>query len=212
MGDEEDSRFLEIPSDIADEGSSPPSVTIAVEGVPRCMLPQGDRHFIVPCGQFSQPAEIDVPCLLWVYWVPPEEEEEEEEGGEEDEEMEAIVPEGLLCVAADAELVPEEAMPVEGSLEWASGDGRPAGHITLDGRSLGPFEVCSVAPELCGGGVATQCLLGRLQIHAKPPDGFGYRPRECSPLAERVAELGGCELARLVACPVAVGYLRPVAV
>merc|ERR1711920_1218401 len=43
-----------------------------------------------------------------------------------------------------------------------------------------------------------------------PPKGFTYRAKKPSPFFERHGELGGCELLRLAACPVGVGFLSRV--
>jgi len=40
-------------------------------------------------------------------------------------------------------------------------------------------------------------------------DSFFWSPKDPSPLAERTEELGGCELTRLLLCPVVLGFLKP---
>merc|ERR1711957_531739 len=42
--------------------------------------------------------------------------------------------------------------------------------------------------------------------------GFVWCPKDPSPLVERSEELGGCELLRVIACPVVLGFLKPVTV
>jgi len=166
---------------------------------------------------------LDVACFLWIYWVPPEEDEdnfsmafekaseedsgyrEQEEEAEEEEEPEQPV--GTVWISSDGELVPEEARPISGMLECL---GSKVPEIQLDGRSMGPFTLTPVETAAARDAGRAPCLLSGLMIHPRAPEGFTYRPREPSPLAERCMELGGCEHQRLACCPVVIGYLTPI--
>merc|ERR1711879_29393 len=150
---------------------------------------------------------FDVACLVWVYWFPPEEEEEEEEEEDADEEAGEPLPppEGTLWIACDAEQIADDAKPIKGALECP---GSVEKRLVLDGSSMGPFHL-----HTQGGGEGdgpTPCIFSGLTIHILHEDGFAYRAKDPSPLAERCEELGGCELQRLLSCPVVMGFLRPV--
>eukprot|EP00929_Paragymnodinium_shiwhaense_P065269 TRINITY_DN32737_c0_g1_i1.p1 TRINITY_DN32737_c0_g1~~TRINITY_DN32737_c0_g1_i1.p1 ORF type:complete len:2034 (+),score=496.49 TRINITY_DN32737_c0_g1_i1:125-6226(+) len=171
--------------------------TITYSDIPANLLPSGKRHTVVKYGDDEpEVLELDVVFSVFVYWIPPEPEDyEDADDG----------PMGMLWLALDEEQVPDEAQPVAGVLE---SPGTVQGEVVLDGSSVGPFilrvDKDAEAPD--------RCLFAALKFHMKPPRGFEYMPRDPTPLSERLEELGGCELTRLVNCPVAVGtfsYLPP---
>jgi len=197
---------------------------LRIQGVPACLLPGGTSDYMLQwSSQDPGDVSLDVACFLWIYWVPPEEDEdnfsmafekaseedsgyrEQEEEAEEEEEPEQPV--GTVWISSDGELVPEEARPISGMLECL---GSKVPEIQLDGRSMGPFTLTPVETAAARDAGRAPCLLSGLMIHPRAPEGFTYRPREPSPLAERCMELGGCEHQRLACCPVVIGYLTPI--
>lgn len=73
-------------------------------------------------------------------------------------------------------------------------------HATADGSTI-------VSPS--GSGLPP-CLFSTLRFRLIAPEGYHYRCKEPSPFEERCREFGGCELQRIMACPVAIGFLTPV--
>lgn len=107
----------------------------------------------------------------------------------------------------DPEQIPDEALPIAGVLECLGAENE---QVVLDGASRGPHHFRLPQRDARASHVE-DCLLSKVQFLLTPPEGFTYRAREPSALAERCQELGGCELQRLVACPATVGYLKPIA-
>merc|ERR1719401_1064287 len=114
--------------------------------------------------------------------------------------------EGILYVAADPEQIPDEALPIACSI---SCPGAAELMIHLDGKEIAPVAIRAADRKSVGCPHDT-CLLAKMQILVqKPPPDYKFRSRYPSPLAERVQELGGCELCRLIAVPQAMGFLKP---
>lgn len=161
-------------------------------------LSNGSNEYFVHL-ELCDPVRLEVACHLWVYWIAPElyEEEEADNDKEEDE-----VVEGTVWVSAILCQLPEEARPLCGTLKCP---GNP--EYVLDGCTLGPFAFRSpnVTEDLSED---VTCILSELVVHAEM-EGHDYRCRDPSPFCERIQELGGCELQRLLQCPVVVGFLRP---
>jgi len=136
-------------------------------------------------------------CLVWIYAVPPDEEEQEE--GEDTEPLDTTI-----WVAVNPEQIPDEAQPVRGTLTlpWTKEK-----QVKLDGSTTGPFPLSKV-PDLPE--AESHCLFARLALHCEPDGAFQFVAKDPSPLTERCVELGGCELLRLLACPVVVGYFKPI--
>lgn len=180
------------------------NLKVHLDGVLPCLLPGGVQQQVVRHAPF-EPASVDltIACDLWVYWLPPD----EEEGADENDEPE----EATVWVAVDPSHVPDEALPVGGTLE-CPGAMEPS--IALDGISKGPFRLARAPPgpddagepgcERSGG---AECLLGALRFLIKPPQDYRFRAKDPSPLAERLQELAGCELERLVNSAALVGFL-----
>lgn len=83
----------------------------------------------------------------------------------------------------------------------------------MDGNSMGPFPLEREATNTSHIDSEDRlCSLASLAFDMSPIHGFEYRARDPSPLKERCEELGGCELQRLMNCPVAVGFFRPLPV
>jgi hypothetical protein len=143
--------------------------------------------------------EIDVACSLWIYWIPPTEEEYDS----------VDAPRGLISVSIDPDQVPEEARPLAGVLMCP---GTLDNELVLNGTSMGPFPLRIDRNEALGTltltGEHPPCILGGLEFVMKPPVGWEYNVKTPSPLAERCGELGGCELQRLMQCPVSVGSFQ----
>lgn len=180
---------------------------LQIKDVPSYLLPDESCEVLSYYGP-SQPEtlQLEVSCLIWVYWLPPEEEEEEDDDpdmlGDEPEPAE-----GLLYIAVDPDQIPEEALPVSGFLGCP---GARKARIELNGQSMGPFHIKgsfssdSENVELC--------LLSAIEFVINSPEGFQFYARDPSPLRERCAELGGCEIERLLSCPAAVGNFQPLPV
>jgi hypothetical protein len=174
-------------------------LALRVNNVPAHLLRGGSCEINEEYGPNDTLVHIDVECNLWFYWTPPDQEEMEWfMAGDVDE-----APEGMVFVAASPDQVPEDAKPIAGSVECPNTPG-----ISLDGASIGPF-IIRAGPTSPSGN--QRCALGQLQLRTDGPEGFTYRAKYPSPLAERSEELGGCELQRLIGCPTALGFLKPVA-
>jgi hypothetical protein len=177
---------------------------VEINGVPAFFLPEGNTKHTLSTSPWKEAhLSLDVACLVWVYWVPPEPPEEDEEEGESDDEP----MEGTLFVAADPEQIPDEALPISCSI---SCPGAEEMMIYVDGTSMGPFAI-RAADRKSIGDYQDTCLLANMQFLVPcPPEGYRWRSRFPSPLAERTQEFGGCELTRLISVPQAMGFLKPV--
>ncbi|CAK0875379.1 unnamed protein product [Prorocentrum cordatum] len=99
---------------------------VQVEGVPAQLL--AEVPSLLPYKALGpQVMRLDLVCPLWVYWVPPE------AGSADEVNLDA---DGMIFLASDSSQVPEEALPVRGSLGC-----RGVEEIELDGTSVGPFLV-----------------------------------------------------------------------
>lgn len=178
------------------------SYRVRLDAIPECLMPGRCSDYMVHCSETSpESMDLDIACTFWIYWCPPEPEEDD------DEEWSGESPEGLIWITANSEHLPDDALPVEGVLECPCAE---EAEIVFDGSTKGPFTLCpapniAVIAEADGN---APCLLAGLKFRAKPPHGYYHKAREPSPLQERCAELGGCELPRLVNCPVAIGAYK----
>mmetsp|Transcript_32364 Transcript_32364/g.58784 ORF Transcript_32364/g.58784 Transcript_32364/m.58784 type:complete len:1082 (-) Transcript_32364:8-3253(-) len=173
---------------------------IGLEGVPACLLPGGASEFVAHFGAQQDRVELETACLIWVYWVPPDEPEEPDPDWE-DEDV-PVDEEGILFVCTNGDQVPDEARPIIGVLRCP---GSEDAEISLDGRSMGPFLLRPARSHIVG---ESPCLLSQVTFDAVAPHGYTYRAKNPSPLAERHEELGGCEMQRLMAVPVGMGFLK----
>jgi len=196
-----------------------------IDGVPACLLPGSSCDFIIPEGRSqARKVDIEVSCLLWIYWVLIEDEESDAgvvdtidaaSGGEmagtatadgadatQDDE---VADAGCVWVAVNAEHVPDDARPISGVLRCPMAC---AAETVLGGHELGPFSL-RVGSGIQAGGLPS-CLLATVSFDIVAPDGFEYRARDPSVLFERCEELGGCELERLANCPATLGFLKRV--
>jgi len=181
----------------------PGTLPAQVMNVPEHLLPNGSSQQAVSYGSSrDDPVEIQVQCPVWIYLFPPEEEEEYELGPDDDP-PEPL--EGMVQLAVDAEMIPDEAKPIAGVLRCP---GALQSEIVLDGSTMGPFAITSVPGEEA----LEWCLLSALTFTPDPlPEGFTEcRARDPTPLFERCEELGGCELQRL-GVPVTIGYVKAAA-
>jgi len=176
---------------------------IDIFGVPPALLPGGKAKHIIEARPFQElSVPVDVTCFLWIYWIPPDEPDPENAGGDSDDEP----MEGMLFVCGDPEQIPDEALPIACTI---SCPGAEVLQIHWDGASFGPVAIRQSSRKPVGA-LPEECLLAKVQfLVPNPPANYRFRGRWPSPLAERTEELGGCELARLVAVPQAVGYLKP---
>ncbi|CAK9028354.1 unnamed protein product [Durusdinium trenchii] len=168
---------------------------VRIEGVPPCLLPGSTNEYVAHF-QLTRQMDLELTCLLWIYWWRPE---PEEEGEEED---------AMVFVCANVEQIPDEAKPVVGRLCCLDAE-EP--EMILDGQSVGPIllrrsrlsQKCESAP----------CLVSQVTLDVAPPASLGpgvrFVPRgPPSPLQLRYEELGGCELQRLMCSPVVLGDLK----
>lgn len=194
----------------------------------RCELfaPLGQRalslqHPVLgPKGRESRPIQVgrkrlanEVVCRvdarLFVYQTDPDPEDEETEQDPEEMPLYDMSP---VWLAVDPGHLPEDAKPIECCLTCPWPDAK-----RLLRASFGPETVGCV--ELgAGEGAATSeasalrpghvCRVAGLRLRCRR-DGFTWAPKEPSPLAARTEELGGCELLRVMDCPVALGFVKP---
>jgi hypothetical protein len=174
-------------------------LALRIENVPEHLLPGSTCAISKAYGPYDTMVQVDVECNLWFYWTPPDQEEMEWfQAGDTDE-----PPEGMVFVAANPDQVPEDAKPLSGSVKLPG-----SVEVLLDGTSMGPFKISPGTGTSSSAG-ALKCVLGEMQLSTEGPKGFTYREKYPAPLAERVDELGGCELQRLIDCPTALGFLKP---
>eukprot|EP00928_Gymnodinium_smaydae_P007945 TRINITY_DN1284_c0_g3_i1.p1 TRINITY_DN1284_c0_g3~~TRINITY_DN1284_c0_g3_i1.p1 ORF type:complete len:2408 (-),score=404.08 TRINITY_DN1284_c0_g3_i1:117-7340(-) len=128
---------------------------------------------------------------------------------EADEETGAAAVCEPICVwlAADPAHIDDEALPLSGTLAYKSSAGE---EVKLD-LAPGKIEPVFVRPE--GENqteplVSERCALASLALDCTKR-GYVWEPKDPSPLLERAAEIGGCELLRLLVCPVSLGFLKP---
>eukprot|EP00927_Polykrikos_kofoidii_P007014 TRINITY_DN12864_c0_g1_i1.p1 TRINITY_DN12864_c0_g1~~TRINITY_DN12864_c0_g1_i1.p1 ORF type:complete len:2030 (-),score=386.64 TRINITY_DN12864_c0_g1_i1:131-6163(-) len=182
------------------------------QGVPTVMLPEGSTtRSVVYNPQEADCVKVDLGIPIYVYWLPPEDDEEEEEA-EGDEPVEPMG--GIFFITCNHDDVPDEGLPVKGTIDCRETQEES---ITLDGTNVGPFFLhptqAFMLREIESGVDDTVCILSNLDFtRIQPPTGFKYKARDPSPLADRVMELGGCELQRLTSCPAAVGDMKPLPV
>lgn len=180
---------------------------IEILDVPKIYLPDQQTQLCIECSPYEEMhVSLDVICKLWVYWVPPEEEEPAE-----DEESDVEPLEGMLFVAADPEMIPDEALPLACSFNCK---GLETPTMKLDGTSMGPFDIIAEErrpfPTASSPAPFINCILANIRFSVlTPPEGFHWRQRMPSPLMERCEEIGGCELGRLMKCPQVMGYFKP---
>eukprot|EP00746_Dinoflagellata_sp_MGD_P145882 gnl/MRDRNA2_/MRDRNA2_78441_c0_seq1.p1 gnl/MRDRNA2_/MRDRNA2_78441_c0~~gnl/MRDRNA2_/MRDRNA2_78441_c0_seq1.p1 ORF type:complete len:2386 (+),score=403.99 gnl/MRDRNA2_/MRDRNA2_78441_c0_seq1:32-7159(+) len=109
----------------------------------------------------------------------------------------------LVWVAGSKDQIPEDARPLAGEVQF--------GDVLKTNLDL-PLQLQSLRlpcrPKRDASGVCA-CALGTLKINATPENRFIWKAKEPSPVAERLAEIGGCEYLRLMNCPAAIGFLRP---
>ena len=74
---------------------------VRIEGVPPCLLPGSTNEYVAHF-QLTRQMDLELTCLLWIYWWCPE---PDEEGEEED---------AMVFVCANVEQIPDEAKPVVG--------------------------------------------------------------------------------------------------
>eukprot|EP00929_Paragymnodinium_shiwhaense_P108423 TRINITY_DN7474_c0_g1_i5.p1 TRINITY_DN7474_c0_g1~~TRINITY_DN7474_c0_g1_i5.p1 ORF type:complete len:2349 (-),score=462.92 TRINITY_DN7474_c0_g1_i5:203-7249(-) len=153
-----------------------------------------------------------VPARLYVYATDPEKEEEEEEEDAVNDDSEPMIDPSCVWLATDNEHIPDDAVPLDACVVCApEGSQEYLLSAKLRNHRLSPFHVNL---EVFSGATANlamasrQCVLGCLRFQIKRR-GFSWHPKDPLPTVERLEELQGCELLRLLACPVALGFLKP---
>merc|ERR1712048_20722 len=141
----------------------------------------------------------------------PEVEEDEARG--EDSSEAPIYEQSCVWLAADPDHIPDDARPLHGCATCPCGPATPGGtcdhllQVKLNPQRIQAFEL-DLGSSLEDSTGDANCLLGSVHLQCKRA-GFKWTPKDPSPLAERIAELGGCELQRLLDCPVVLGFLKP---
>lgn len=167
------------------------------------------RHIKVGRERSANEVVCRVDPQLFVYQTDPDPEDEEAVQDFEETPFYDMSP---AWIAADPGHLPEDAKPVECCLTCPWPDAK-----RLLRASFGPETVGCVEWGL-GEGAATSeasalrpghvCPLASLRLRCRR-DGFTWAPKEPSPFALRTEELGGCELLRVMDCPVALGFFKP---
>jgi len=127
--------------------------------------------------------------------------EESGDGSETVQDRRPTYDPSCVWVAADPSQIPEDVRPLHGNLSCET-----------DSVALNPDEVVPLKLQVHQPDSPKDsrrcCALAGLSLDCER-EGFCWCSKETSPLAERTAELGGCELSRLLSCPVALGFLKP---
>jgi hypothetical protein len=119
------------------------------------------------------------------------------------EDAENCVPDpSCVWVAANPEHIADDAVPLLGHVIYQTAEGSDV---------KAPLSSYQLQPSVLHLGTThTQksCLMSSVGVQCTRP-GFVWEPKEPSPFSERLAEIGGCEFLRVLACPVALGFLKP---
>eukprot|EP00933_Yihiella_yeosuensis_P061493 TRINITY_DN64315_c0_g1_i1.p1 TRINITY_DN64315_c0_g1~~TRINITY_DN64315_c0_g1_i1.p1 ORF type:complete len:405 (-),score=96.35 TRINITY_DN64315_c0_g1_i1:52-1266(-) len=156
------------------------------------------------CNAILRPVE----GRLHIYATDPDDDEEpEEEGDGNTEESAPMYDPSFVWLAADPAQVPDDAYAVSGQISCAGKSLLPSQSSHVAAFELGQPEgaVEETAEDTRSN---TGCSLARLRLCCHRP-GFCWSAKDPSPLAERVAELGGCEFMRVVQCSLVLGFLKP---
>merc|ERR1712232_446012 len=176
-------------------------ISVKVDNVPKFLLPGGRNVLKKDYGaQEPEGFTFDVGCVVYLYWIPPDEEEESMMVENEDGEQEKYAPEGMVFIASNPEDIPDEAKPLAGRILVP---GAKNDVINLEGATMGPFTLHNSGTEPADG-----CLLAGLTLFVRAPTGWEYAGKTPSPLQERCAEVGGCELERLIYAPACIGKMK----
>eukprot|EP00930_Biecheleria_cincta_P087553 TRINITY_DN7677_c0_g1_i1.p1 TRINITY_DN7677_c0_g1~~TRINITY_DN7677_c0_g1_i1.p1 ORF type:complete len:2688 (-),score=571.77 TRINITY_DN7677_c0_g1_i1:33-8096(-) len=174
--------------------------------------PKGRESRQVEVGRERSANEV-IFCLdarLFVYQTDPD--PEEEEGAEQDPEEAPLYDMSPVWLAADPGHLPEDAKPIECCLTCPWPDAKRLFRAGFGPESLGCVELGpgegAATPEASTLKPGHVCPVVGLRLRCKR-DGFSWAPKEPSPLAERTEEFGGCELLRVMECPVALGFFKP---
>eukprot|EP00929_Paragymnodinium_shiwhaense_P086822 TRINITY_DN47240_c0_g1_i1.p1 TRINITY_DN47240_c0_g1~~TRINITY_DN47240_c0_g1_i1.p1 ORF type:complete len:2512 (+),score=513.77 TRINITY_DN47240_c0_g1_i1:108-7643(+) len=132
-----------------------------------------------------------------------------EEDAEEGEEAEAGVATDPTCVwlAADPAHIPEDALPLRGHVTCSIKAEKRTLRLELEVNKIEPI-VMELDGAVAASDAGCSCLLASLQLDCMRK-GYKWVPKDPSPLVERAIEIGGCELLRVAACPVCLGFLKP---
>eukprot|EP00971_Amphidinium_carterae_P335379 6471219-Amphidinium_carterae.1 len=180
---------------------------VQLADAPLALLP-GDNGYLetdwkLPGEATEECMEMVVHCHVWIYAIIPDSPEEQEEDAEGNEGGDLELQDITIWIAVDPDQIPDGAQPVRGevTLPWTQDS-----KVRLDGTSMGPFPITknSTLPE-----VGEHCWLSRMSLVADPEGEYEFKPKDPSPLQERCDELGGCELKRLLLCPVVIGHFKP---
>ncbi|CAJ1338779.1 unnamed protein product [Effrenium voratum] len=89
------------------------SCVVGIQGIPPCLLPGSTSEFTAHLDTCSR-VDLELSCLVWVYWWRPDEDDEE-----------ADVQDAFVFLCTNVEQIPDEAMPIEGSLFCAEAEESP---------------------------------------------------------------------------------------
>lgn len=168
---------------------------IGLEGIPSCLLPGCANQFIANLNATERrTVDLHVACFIWIYWVPPDEPDLEAEDGDMEDE------DGTVWICTNSDHIPDEALPLAGTLHC---DAAEESEIRMDGTFMGPVLLRPARAK-----TGSHCLISEVSFDAQAPREYTYLPKNPSPLAERQRELGGCEVQRLMHCPVVIGLLK----
>jgi hypothetical protein len=153
---------------------------------------------VAESNKFVFPSDVS----LRIYCTDPEAEAESE--GEVEEECQPNYDPSCVWVGVDPSQIPDDAKAVRGLVRCEYSEDETSEAVPLNGDDITPLTLCFEIDEEERG----KCPLTKLSVECTR-DRYCWRPKDISPLAERAAALGGCELIRLLMCPVALGFLKP---
>eukprot|EP00441_Pelagodinium_beii_P003763 CAMPEP_0197698686 /NCGR_PEP_ID=MMETSP1338-20131121/119624_1 /TAXON_ID=43686 ORGANISM="Pelagodinium beii, Strain RCC1491" /NCGR_SAMPLE_ID=MMETSP1338 /ASSEMBLY_ACC=CAM_ASM_000754 /LENGTH=284 /DNA_ID=CAMNT_0043282103 /DNA_START=92 /DNA_END=943 /DNA_ORIENTATION=- len=149
---------------------------------------------------------------VFVYCTDPEAEED----ADPDPEDGPLYDPSCVWLASDPGQITDDALACRGCLScpWPASENLLK--AKFGSKNIAALELHPARHESGRAGAATPsessssdpCPFAGIRLSGSRSD-FLWQPKEPSPLAERTAELGGCELLRLMTCPVALGFFKP---
>jgi len=113
----------------------------------------------------------------------------------------------MVWLATDSAQVADNVCAVQGRVSCDMTDGKKLTAV-LGSSVVAPLALRVAVDPQAHSLRRKKCLLGSLRLQCQRR-GFRWSPKEPSPIAQRLEDIGGCEFLRVLACPVVMGLLKP---